>query len=115
MVTARLWPEGKRQRYFEFLVDSGSDFTLISRSDGMFLGVDYTLLDGEEVEVQVANMTVLHTKKVKLMLEICDETFEIPVLVAKEEVERLLERKGVFDKFDITFREKDMEVVFEKR
>ncbi|MDP4008216.1 MAG: hypothetical protein Q8P68_03425 [Candidatus Peregrinibacteria bacterium] len=114
-ITARLWLKGTKPRYFEFLVDSGADFTLISRSDGMFLGLDYSKIKGEEVKIEVANMAILHTKKVKMMLEFCDNTFEIPVLIAKEEVERLLGRNGVFDRFDVTFKEKDQEVVFEER
>ncbi len=38
----------------------------------------------------------------------------ISVMIAKEEVECLLGRKDIFDKFDITFREKEQQVIFEK-
>lgn len=114
-LTARLCVPGNRARYFDFLIDSGADITLIPSSDAMILGLKYSAIEGEEIEVEVANMTILHTKRVGLDITIEDDTFRIPVLVAKEEVERLLGRKGVFDKFDITFREKDKEVVFNKR
>lgn len=32
-------PEG-RSRYFELLIDSGADYTVISKSDAMILGID---------------------------------------------------------------------------
>ena len=102
----------EKSKYFSFLVDSGSDYTLISQSDAVTLGIDYKEINAPEIKIEIADLTTMHTKKVPLTLLI--DTFElnIPVLIAKEPVERLLGRKGVFPKFDITFKERLEEIEF---
>ncbi len=115
MLMAKLKKDSGRARYFEFLIDSGADFTLISKSDAYLLGIDYSELKTKEIKVEVANLAFIHAKKTNLHIEISEKIFTIPVLIAKEEVERLLGRKGVFENFDITFKEQEEHVLFKIR
>ena len=115
MIMAKLGMPHGRARYFRLLVDSGADYTLISSADALLLGLDYQEIRSPETKVEVANMASIHTKKTLLTLTIESLAFKIPVLVAKEEVECLLGRKGVFDQFDILFQEKEGRVVFIQR
>lgn len=115
MLMAKLRKENGKARYFEFLIDSGADYTLISRSDGLILDIDYNELQTKEIKVEVANLNFIHTKEVKLFITIEDKDFAIPVLIAKEEVECLLGRKGIFEHFDITFQESQQQVIFNKK
>ena len=112
MLTAKLGKAKGPSRYFEFLIDSGSDYTIIPKSDAEILEVHYDQLESKEIKVEAANLTVMHGKEAKLKIEIMGEILTIPVLITKEEVDRLLGRKGVFTKFDITFKEKAGVVIF---
>ncbi len=113
-MTAKLSVGKNKARYFEFLVDSGADMTLISRSDAIVLGVNYDEIDVPEMKVEVANLSHIHTKKCLMTIEMDGEKFRIPVLVAKEEVERLLGRAGIFTRYEVVFRERAGEVEFRK-
>lgn len=66
------------------------------------------------MQVEVANLAFIHTKKTTLTLTIEKENFPVPVLVARENVESLLGRKGLFNKFDVLFKENEEKVVFIK-
>lgn len=114
MMTAKLRRGKNKARYFEFLIDSGADFTLISQSDASLLGIDYDELKSKEIKVEVANLAFIHAKKTKVKITIGNEDFDIPILVAKEGVERLLGRSGIFSKFEITFKERVNLVLFRK-
>lgn len=92
-------------RFFEFLIDSGADYTIIPRSDALIIGLEYPKISGKEIKIQTANLSYMHAKEVKLYMTFRDYIFTIPVLIAKEEVDRLLGRKGFFNKFEITFNE----------
>lgn len=115
MMTAKLQKGQNKARYFELLIDSGADFTLISKADARLLGIEYKELKEKERKVEVANLAYIHTKKVRMKIELGYENLNIPVLVARENVERLLGRKGVFSNYSITFKESDSEVVFRRR
>lgn len=112
MLTARLRTSNGKAKYFKFLIDSGADYTLISRSDALIIGIDYSELNSQEIEVEVANLTFIHAKKTTLIITIENQDLTIPVLIAKEDVECLLGRKGIFDKFDVTFKEREQIVIF---
>lgn len=56
-ITAKLRKRNGRTRYFNFLLDSGADFSLISKSDAIVLGIDYSLIESKEIKVEVANLT----------------------------------------------------------
>lgn len=103
-----------RARYLEFLIDSGADYTLISKSNAYLLGLNYSEINKREVKVEVANLAFISTKKVSLKLTIEGEEINVPALIANQEVENLLGRKGVFDKYDITFKEREQRVIFKK-
>lgn len=100
-IMARLRKEDGVPRYLEFLVDSGSDFTMISNTDAGILGLEYNKLQCEEIKVELANMSHIYTKETALTVTIEGNDLIIPVLIAKEEVECLLGRKGVFENFDL--------------
>lgn len=114
MLTAKLGKKGGQPRYFEFLIDSGSDYTIIPQSDAAILGVNYKELSTKEIEIHTANLTTMHGKEARMILTIGKFDLNIPVLIIKEEVERLLGRKGVFSEFEITFKERNNTVVFKK-
>jgi len=114
MLMAKLQYQNNRSRYFEFLIDLGADYTLISESDAMLLGIESKDLLGEKINVEVANLQFLEVHKVDLLITIEGVEIDIPVLISKTECECLLGRKGVFDKFDILFKEKNQECVFSK-
>ncbi|MDH5597289.1 MAG: retroviral-like aspartic protease family protein [Candidatus Peregrinibacteria bacterium] len=109
---AKLYGSAERGRFFRLLVDSGADYTLISSSDALILGIEYKKISTREVKVEVANLAFIHTKKTRLVIEIEGVKLSIPVLVAKEEVECLLGRKGVFTYFDILFQEQRQQMIF---
>lgn len=114
MMTAKLRKGRNKARYFEFLIDSGADYTLISQSDASLLGIDYSELKTQEIKVEVANLACIHAKKTKVTLTIGNHDFTISILIAKEEVERLLGRKDVFSEFKITFKENSNFVIFQE-
>lgn len=93
------------------LVDSGADYTLIAQSDASLLGIDYQKIKSVEMKVEVANLAVIHAKKTEIQLRIDTIELEIPILIAKEEVECLLGRKGFFYRFNILFQEQKNKVV----
>lgn len=113
-ITARLFLRKKKFRYLELLIDSGADYTMISKQDASVLGIVYKKIKQPETRIEVANLTPLKAKRISLKIIIGEELFTIPVLVADGVVESLLGRKGIFEYFDITFRERNNEVVFEK-
>lgn len=45
-IMAKLSSGENTPRYFEFLIDSGSDYTLIGQSDALILGIDYKNIKG---------------------------------------------------------------------
>lgn len=79
------------------------------------MGIKYSKLKQKEIKVEAANHTFMHTKKLPLILTVDGRDFIIPVLIAKEKVESLLGRKGIFDHFDIIFQEQKKRVIFTKK
>jgi len=114
MLMAKLGLPGERGRYFELLIDSGADHTLISRSDAMIFGLDYDKLTTKEMELEAANQTKILARKVTLQITLNDEDLLIPVFISKVEVQPLLGRKGVFDRYDVIFKEREQKVIFKK-
>jgi len=112
---AKLGIQNQTARYFRFLIDSGADYTVIPNSYAALLGLEYNKIESEEIKVEVANLAFMHTKKTNLTLTLEGHNFEIPVLIAKEEAECLLGRKGIFEHFDITFQERNEEVIFQQK
>ncbi len=101
-----------KSRYFEFLIDSGADYTLISQVDTFKLGLEYEKIESEEIKVIMANLSSIHAKMAPFILTIEGKEFHIPVFVAKEEVKPLLGRKSIFENFDVIFQEREQLVVF---
>ena len=96
------------------LVDSGADYTIISRSDALFLDIEYDKIGTPEKRLEFGNLAILHAKSTPLTIWIRDEEFTIPVLVVNGNVECTLGRKGVFDNFDILFQERKQQVLFKR-
>lgn len=114
MMTVQL-SHRKCTRYFRLLIDSGADYTIISQRDALLLGIEYAQLKAKEIKVEAANLSFMHTKKVRLTLKIDGIELKIPVLIAKEEVECLLGRRGFFEAFDVLFQERERQVVLYKK
>ena len=94
----------KEVRDFPY-IDSGADITLIPRSVGELLGLG---VGGEEIK-EMGGVggskvpTILKTLKVRI------GEFEFPIKIAwalVEDVPPLLGRVDVFDKFEVTFKQK---------
>lgn len=115
MLMAKLRKPNGKARYFELLIDTGADYTLISQYDAQLLGVTYKAIKQKEMKVEVANLAFIRTKKVSLLLTIEGHDFTVPVLIARDGVESLLGRKGLFEHFDVLFRESHEEVIFKKK
>jgi predicted aspartyl protease len=105
-------PNGDKAKFFQFTIDTGADYTLISRADAMYLGIEYSRIRQKEINAEVANCTPMRTKLVRLSMEIGGRNFLVPVLVASGQVGCLLGRIGVFEHFDVLFREREQEVIF---
>jgi hypothetical protein len=95
----------KEVRDFPY-IDSGADITLIPRSVGELLGFE---LVNEEIK-EMGGVggskvpTIIKTLKVRI------GEFEFPIKIAwalVEDVPPLLGRVDVFDKFEVTFRQKE--------
>ncbi|MEK7524679.1 MAG: retropepsin-like aspartic protease [Patescibacteria group bacterium] len=112
---ARLRKPNGKARYFELLIDTGADYTLISQYDAQLLGLKYKAIKQKEIKVEVANLTFIYTKKVSLLLTIEGHEFTIPVLIARDGVESLLGRKGLFEHFEVVFQEYNQQVIFKKK
>lgn len=111
IITVPVQYRKNKAKHIHLLLDSGADYTILSRTDAIFLGVDYNTLSQKEETAEAANMSLIHHKKVRLYITIGTLTIQIPALVTKEPVQSLLGRKGIFDRFDITFT-KDQHIVF---
>ncbi len=114
MLTAKLQWEDKPSRYFEFLIDTGADYTLIPDTDAALLGISYNELPEHEIRVEAANFTFIHAKKTIIKIKINETSLKIPVLVSKDPMDRLLGRKGVFNHFEVNFQECYQNVTFTK-
>ncbi len=97
-------------RYFSFLVDSGSDYTMLWQGEALTLGIKYDEIKKPEIRAEVADFDAIIAKETTIELIIEEMHIKIPVLIAKEKVERLLGRKGFFDHFDILFQESKQQI-----
>ncbi len=115
MITAKLQKGNLSAKYFEFLIDTGADFTLMSQYDASLFGVQYDDINSVEIKIEAANQTLLHAKKAKVNIILGTHSLLVPILISREQVEiPLLGRKGIFDQFKITFEEREGVVVFER-
>lgn len=97
---------------FEPYIDSGADVSLISLSTGQFLG--FKPEDGKKSTLGgiSGGVPVIYTK---VSMKLDDFEFEVRVAWAQiHGAPPLLGRADIFDNFNITFKEKQGLVVFEK-
>lgn len=93
-----------------FYIDSGADYTLIPYRMGKFLGLGgksstFRRMKGIGGEI--------HIRLASLWMRIGGYTIKCEVAWAEvEEVPFLLGRKGVFEAFDILFKERDKKTIF---
>lgn len=113
MITAKLQKGKLPAKYFEFLIDTGADYTLVSQYDASLFGLRYDDIHSEEIKIEAANQTVLHAKKAKVTIMFGPHSLHVPILISREQVEiPLLGRKGIFDQFEIIFKEREGVVIF---
>lgn len=101
--------EGEWIPYY-FYVDSGADYTLVPYRMGRFLGLEGI---ASEVREMGGIGVVVWARFAALPVKIEDHQFDC--LIAWAQIERvpfLLGRKDVFDRFDITFKQRDKKTVF---
>lgn len=114
-ILVKLGTANENLRYFRLLIDSGADYTLISEKDGQLFGLDYNDIYTKEIKIEMADSSFIHAKKKILLMNIEGVELKVTALITKENVECLMGRQGVFENFDILFKEVDQEVVFTKR
>lgn len=102
-----------RQRYVEFLIDTGADQTVIS-STNILIDLDYKDIPGPEVNLEMANSSFFKAKQMNFVIKICGGNVLAPVYVVNQVIENLLGRRGIFEHFDITFQETKQQVIFKE-
>jgi len=93
-----------------FYIDSGADYTLIPYRMGRFLGFEGI---ASEVREMGGIGGAICVRFASLPMRIQDYRFDCAIARAQiERVPFLLGREGVFDHFDITFRQRDKKATF---
>ena len=104
-------PQGEWIEFHPF-IDSGADITLLPYSFGLMLGLSRDF--GEIKELKGVRGIGLPVVISKVKMRIGDVELEPKVAWALiEGVPPLLGRLDIFDKFDITFKEKEGVIIFE--
>jgi hypothetical protein len=94
------------------LVDSGADVTVITRSEGTFLGMSVQP-DEPPLRIRGFKGETVEGYRRMVELQIAGRTFEAPVFwTDSDEVSTVLGREVVFDLFDIDIRQADQRVIF---
>ena len=111
---AEVYIKSKDGAWIEFhpFIDSGADVTLLPYSFGLMLGLDKNIGDIKELKgVRGIGVPVIITR---VHLKIGEIELESRVAWALiEEAPPLLGRLDIFDKFNITFKEKEEKIIFE--
>ncbi|MCD6275723.1 MAG: hypothetical protein J7J42_03160 [Thermoplasmata archaeon] len=111
---AEVYIRAKSGEWIEFhpFIDSGADITLIPYSFGLMLGLTKDVGEIRELKgVRGIGVPVIITK---IPMRIGDIELEPWVAWALiEEAPPLLGRLGIFDRFKITFMEKEGKIIFE--
>ena len=110
-----LWSKVKKEWiYVSMYIDSGADITLIPRSMGGLLGLEFDKSEVSELSGVGGGMVAVIIKEVPMRIE--NYEFNTKVAWAMiEEVPYLLGQEDVFDRFDINFRKKDKTIEFKPR
>lgn len=92
-----------------FYIDSGADYTLLPYRLGRFLGLDKVASEIREVG---GIGGVIAVRFATVPMRIGNYQFDCPIAWAQiEHVPFLLGREGVFDRFDITFRQRNKKTI----
>ena len=106
-----------RVRNFEFLLDSGADYSLLSKECAEELGMDFDT--GKKREVKGISHSAIHCveKKVSMTVPGFDAPFESMVLVSRELrlLHNLLGRDNFFIKYRIGLDQKEKKLVLDDR
>ncbi len=103
------------ERTLDMLVDSGADFSAISHAVGQQLG--FYLFEGERpMKAAGVGGTIAYVIR-DVQMELAGFTLTAPVgwFVDEGSDDLLLGREVVFDFFDIEFKQKDEQIIFNKR
>ncbi len=85
----------------------------MSQFDASLFGVQYSDINSAEIKIEAANQTLLHAKKAKVTMTLGTCLLSVPILNSREQVEiPLLGRKGIFDQFEVIFKERNGVVMF---
>lgn len=110
--TVQLKVPGHRSLYFEMLIDSGADYSIISQYDASRLGIEYDRIENEEKETEMADHSTMKTKETNVLIIINNIEIHIPIHISKKHLEPIMGRRGVFDAFDILFQQRKNIVTF---
>lgn len=97
------------------LVDSGADFSVISKISGTKLG--FKLAESEQKLIAYGIGGTIEYVLRRIQFNINDHNFYAPVawLQSSDNDEMIIGREVVFDLFDITFKQADEEIIFIRR
>ena len=97
---------------FRFFLDTGADITMLSPSAAEFTGLN--LEGAPKIRVEGIEGTGVMASLAEITLKLGDMEFPIPCLVSpNENTPYLLGRAGIFDRFNITFDNRDSKIVLE--
>lgn len=111
---ADVYIKSKSKSWIQFhpYIDSGADVTMIPLSLGKLIGLQLREDKVEQIGGIRGSVPVIYTES---QMRLGEEKFKIPIAWSLiEEVPPLLGRAGVFDRFNVTFKQKEAEIIFEK-
>lgn len=112
---ADVYLKTKSKSWIEFhpYIDSGADLTIVPLSLGKLIGLELNKNKVEQIGGIRGSIPVVPTRcQIRIGLE------EFPINIAwalVEDVPPLLGRTDIFDRFEITFKQKDGKIIFKKR
>ncbi len=103
---------GKQIRQVEMLVDSGADLSLFSKQLGLDIGLSITQGDIVYEAMGVGGTINYVLRQVEMIVSETILTAPVAWLQSDVDVDILLGRSGIFDLFDIEFKQTSRQIVF---
>lgn len=111
---AYVYLQSKESMWYLFYpyVDSGADTSLFTKADASLLKLDF--YEGEYNPVVGIGRVLMPAYIHNVKMRIGETVFNVEAaFVDSDEVPRLLGRKGVFERFKVTFDEANLQAIFE--
>ena len=108
---------GERKRVYEFIIDSGADYSLIQKEHALELGMDFETGKKKTIKGICRHGMDCVEKKVQLSVAGFDEPFESSVYVSKDIhlTTNLLGRDNFFEHYLVGFDQKGKKISLDDR